>query len=93
MAIDYIQITQDGTTGPRELAEAIELLRKARHQVEKVRGWMVHTQDGSDWSDFGARFGIPPGDASTVFTLVDGTFQVLNGSASGYADELMTRLG
>ena len=93
MAIDYIPITITGAEGPNNLRDAIESLRKARHEIERIQGWMVHTQDGADWSALEQRFGLPPGVGGAVFTLIDGTLQVLNGASSGYAAELMGRVG
>lgn len=92
MPIDYILISQNGQEGPRELRSAIEALRDARRAIEKIQGWMVHSQDGDDWSQLAARFSVPEGQAATLFTLIDGTLQALNGTTSGYADELLERV-
>lgn len=93
MARDFIAITLGTGEAPLALKSAIESLRSARHDLEKVRGWMVHTNDGSVWSDLETKFGLPTGTGDDVFALVDGTFQVLNGTSSGYAAELIDRVG
>lgn len=92
MAIDFISITLDGSEAPLLLKSAIESLRVARRDLEKVRGWMIHSNDGAVWTGLETRFGLPADSGDTVFSLVDGTFQVLNGTTSGYASELIDRV-
>lgn len=92
MPRDFIPITLDGEPS-RLLKSAIESLRAAKRDIEKVRGWMLHHQDGSVYTDLETAFGLPAGKGDDVFVLVDGALQVLDGSVSGYAKELMDRVG
>lgn len=92
MPRDFIPITT-GSEASHLLKSAIESLRKARTDIEKVQGWMLHCQDGTTWTDLEEKFGLPAGKGDDVFLLIDGTLQVLNGGISGYAKELMDRVG
>lgn len=90
----YIPISLAGEgEGPHLLNTAIASLRQARRDIEKVRERMLYLQDGSVWTDLEAHFGLPAGGGDDVFTLVDGTLQVLDGTSSGYALELTSRVG
>ena len=94
MSNDFIFINLDTNTGepPRALYNAVKFLRQARDEINKVRDWGLHSISVSDYSVFETRFGIPVGKGASVFTLLDGTIQVLDGTSSGYADELMARI-
>lgn len=92
MARDFITITSD-TEGSHLLKNSIESLRSARATIAKVRGWMIHSNDGTVWTDLETRFGIPAGTGDDVFNLINGTLQVLDGTSSGYAAELIDRVG
>ena len=94
MANDLIVVDLDTNTGepPRSLYNAVKFLRQARDEIKKVRDWGLHSISVSDYSVFETRFGIPVGKGASVFTLLDGTLQGLDGTSSGYADELMARI-
>ena len=94
MANDLIVVDLDTNTGepPRSLYNAVKFLRQARDEIKKVRDWGLHSISVSDYSVFETRFGIPVGKGAAVFTLLDGTLQVLDATSSGYADELMARI-
>jgi len=94
MARDFIPIDlSSGGEAPLALKSCIESLRVARRDIERVRGWMIHNNDGTVWTDLETKFGLPVGKGDDVFILLDGTFQVLNGVSSGYAAELIDRVG
>ena len=94
MARDYITVA--GTTENSQLlVSAVESIRHAEREVRKVRDRMVHSQDGSVYTDLETRFGITTGLGDDVFTLVDGAYQMLNGLGgnSGYLIDLTGRVG
>lgn len=96
MANDFIRIDLDTNPGepPRSLYNCVKRLREAREEVNKVRDWMLHSTSLSGSTvAMAARFGIPAGTGGAVFTLLDGTLQVMDGTSSGYMDELLARLG
>lgn len=95
MSNDFVRIDLDTNQGepPRSLYNSVKYLRQTREEVRKVRDWMLHSVSLSDYSVLETRFGLPVGTGSAIYTLVDGTLQVLDGTSSGYADELMARLG
>lgn len=93
MARDFITITLSEKEGPQLLNTAIASLRQALRDIQRVQGQMVHSNDGSVWTDLESKFGIPAGLGDDVFALVNGTLQVLDGTISGYAKELMDRVG
>lgn len=95
MSKDFIHIDLSTTTadGANPLKSCIEQLRSALNAVERIQGWMVHNNDGTDYTDLETKFGLPTGQGATVFTLVDGSLQVMNGTSSGYMKELIDRVG
>lgn len=95
MANDFIAIDRNTTTAvfANDLKSAIEVLRSAQREILKIQGWMVHNFNGSDYSDLETKFGIATGLGDDVFVLIDGTKQVLDGTVSGYAKELIDRVG
>lgn len=95
MAQDFIHIdlSTPSADGANPLKACIEQLRAALNSVERIQGWMVHSNDGAVWTDLEAKFGLPAGQGETVFTLVDGALQVMNGTSSGYMKELIDRVG
>lgn len=96
MAIDFIRIDLSGQSESflaQELKFAINKLFEARQTLQKVHGWMVHYQDGSDFANLEEAFGIGPGLGDDVFTLVDGSLQAMDGTSSGYINDLLGRVG
>lgn len=95
MSNDFIPLDLDTNPGepPRALYNIAKNLRSVRDEVNKVRDWMLHSFTGTDYSALEARFGIPTGTGAAVFTLIDGTLQVLDGTSSGYCDEFLSRIG
>lgn len=96
MANDFIPYDLDTNPGepPRSLHDALKQLRLARERVKTCRDWFLHSGSVSgSFTAASARFGLPSGTGDDVFALLDGTLQVLDGTSSGYANELMARLG
>lgn len=96
MAIDFIRIDLSGQSESflaQELKYTLNKLLEARLSLEKVRAWMVHNQDGSDYTSLEAAFGIGDGLGGDVFTLVDGSLQAMDGTSSGYINDLIGRVG
>jgi hypothetical protein len=93
VANDYITITLGEADSPHVLLTAIESVRAALRDVSKCQGRMSHTVSATDYAALESKFGLPAGQGAGVFTLIDGTLQVLDGTASGYAKELIDRVG
>lgn len=95
MANDFIKINLDANNGEpaRALYDAVKQLRLARETLTKVRAWMLHSFSGNDYNVLETRFCIPAGSGADAFQLVDGTLQVLDGTSSGYANDLLGRVG
>lgn len=96
MAIDFIRIDLSGQSESflaQELKYAINKLWEAREGIKKIHEWMVHSQDGVDYSQLETRFGLPTDSGSSVFTLVDGSLQAMDGTSSGYINDLLGRVG
>lgn len=83
MALDYIVV--DATTNTAKFAHnLINLTRQMRAAIDTldaVKAVMDHSNDGSDFSQIEALFGLPDGDGQTVYDLVNGTRLALSGSA------------
>lgn len=94
MAIDYIPVDLAGNPElPLLLRKAVYSLIEARRNVERVRGYMVHLNDGSNFAQIEAKFAVPAGTGSDLFTLIDGTKQQLDGSGGvGYSKDLVERV-
>lgn len=95
MANDLIKIDRTDTAAifSSDLKNAIELIRSARSSLERVRGYAVHSAADPDYSALETRFGVPTGTGSALFTLLDGSLQAMDGTSSGYIDELLSRVG
>ena len=94
MARDYVTIS-GSTENSQILVSAVESIRQAERELRKVRDRMIHSQDGSVYTDLETRFGIATGLGDDVFLLVDGAYQMLNGLGgnSGYLIDLTSRVG
>lgn len=95
MANDLITVDRNNTSAifAGDLKNAIEQLRTARAAVERVRGYALHSIGGADYSALETRFGVTTGSGSSLFTLLDGSLQAMDGTSSGYIDELLSRVG
>lgn len=95
MANDLIPVDRTVSTAvfAGDLKSAIEQIRSARSALERVRDYALHSIDGTDYSGVETRFGVPTGSGGSLFTLLDGSLQALDGTSSGYVDELLARVG
>lgn len=95
MANDFIRIDLD--TSPSEqsrtLFNALKDLRQGREELVRVREWMNHSISLSDYTVLETRFGLPAGTGSDAFLLVDGSLQALDGTSSGYVNDMLGRFG
>jgi hypothetical protein len=89
----HIDVGDSSADGANPLKACIEQLRAARGALERIQGWMVHSNDGSVWTDLETKFGLVAGNGSVVFTLIDGSLQAMDGTSSGYISELIDRVG
>lgn len=74
MARDFIKVdrTISTATHAQALVSFKDTLRSALEQGEKVLAIMTHNQDGSNFADLEALFGLAAGKGQTVFNLVNG---------------------
>lgn len=94
MANDYIQIDLSGNfEASATLWGAIRSLREARGKLERCRDWAVHSTDGSNYAAVETLFRVPAGTGAALFLLLDGSLQAMDGTSSGYVDELVSRVG
>jgi hypothetical protein len=95
VANDLIYVDNTVTTAvyANELKNAVEAVRTAREKIKKIQGWMVHSFAGSDYSTVETRFGIATGLGDDVFLLIDGSLQAMDGTSSGYINDLIARVG
>ena len=81
MARDFIKVDTATSTAThsRELLRYKDLLRQAYDQGKKVLGIMSHNQDGANFADIEALFGLPPTKGQTVFDMVNGSVGSMEG--------------
>ncbi len=94
MAIDYIPVDLTGSPElPLLLRKTLYSLIEARRNVERLRGYMLHLNDGSNYTQIENKFAVPTGSGSALWLLVDGTKQQLDGSGGvGYAKDFIERV-
>lgn len=94
MSDDFVRINVDQALGepPRFLYTAVKGLRQARDDLQKARDWAVHSVSLSDYSVFETRFGLPVGSGAGIYTLIDGASQAMDGTTSGYINDLIGRV-
>lgn len=81
MARDYITITPTATTVQAPLLKSyISALRQAYNLGVQCAAIMTHSNDGTDFSDIEALFGVEAGSGQEVFDLVNGSTGAMNGS-------------
>lgn len=99
MANDFIKINLADTSATlaRDTKNAIEAIRSAITQVDKVVGILQHNFDAGDnidWTHVEAICGVPAGKGQILFTLLDGARGVLTGEfQNANAVELINRIG
>lgn len=74
MARDFIKIDTSTTTATHasELLQFKNVLRDAYQRGKKIIAVMGHNNDGSNFADIEALFGLPAGKGQAVFNLVNG---------------------
>ncbi len=81
MARDFIKITQNANaTQASTLIEYSRQLRRAYDQGKRVLAIMNHNQDGSDFTDIEALFGLEAGKGQTVYDLMNGSIGSMEGT-------------
>ena len=82
MARDFIKVdtTTITATHARKLLEYKERLRAAYDAGKHVLAIMNHNNDGANWSDIEALFGLPAGKGRTVYDLMNGSVGAMEGT-------------
>lgn len=82
MPRDFIKVNTMVTTATQaqELLQFKNQLRDAYQRGKKILAVMSHNQDGSDFADIEALFGLPTGKGQTVFDLVNGAVGSMEGA-------------
>lgn len=94
MTIDYITIDTVGTyEAPSTLWAAVKGLREARSKLERCRDWAIHSNDGSNYAAVETLFKVSTGSGPSLVLLLDGSLQAMDGTSSGYINELVSRVG
>ena len=99
MANDFIKLNVNDTNAflSRDVKSAIESVRSAITQLNKVVGILQHNFDAGqsiDWTTVEEICGLQSGEGQTLFTLLDGSRGVLAGEfQNNNAVELINRVG
>jgi hypothetical protein len=96
MARDFIKINRTDTAATQAslLLNYVSTLRSAYELGKRVKDIMGHNNDGSDFTDIVALFGLPTGKGQIVFDLVNGSVGSMEGSFQvDDAKEITERLG
>lgn len=82
MARDYIKVnTNDANaTQARSLVDYARQLRIAYDQGKRILAIMSHNNDGSNFTDIEALYGLGVGSGATVFDLVNGSVGSMEGN-------------
>jgi hypothetical protein len=82
MAIDFIKVDTSTTTATeaRSLISLRNALREAYEQVQLVLRVMGHLNDGSDFTEIEAKYGLTAGKGQIVFDLVNGSKGSMEGA-------------
>lgn len=82
MARDFIKIdtTTVTATQAQELRQFKEVLRDAYERGKKILAVMGHNNDGSNFADIEALYGLPAAKGQTVFNLVNGAIGSMEGN-------------
>lgn len=72
MAADFISIIRDSkdATHAQQLLSAVETVRSAKAQIEKLSTLATRMFGGEDFALFETKMGIPSGQGKTVFTII-----------------------
>jgi hypothetical protein len=98
MAADFIKITRtdSSATHAPKILNAVAQVRQALTTLQEIVdiGYHNFTTNPDDFTAFEALFGIPEGQGSAVFTLINGTRGVLRGEfQNANALDLISRVG
>lgn len=96
MAADFIKINRGNAAAvfSQDLVQLPQQLRALVDRLKKVRETGFRMFDGSDFTVFEENYGIPTGQGQTVFDLVNGILNALDGTAqNANAEEFMDRVG
>jgi hypothetical protein len=83
MASDFIPINLNNPTVATQaqlLKQYVIALRNAYEIGQRARAIMLHTHDGTDFSDLETLFGLPIGEGNQVFDLVNGSIGAMEGT-------------
>ncbi len=82
MARDFIKVNQSDTaaTAASKLVAYRNALRDAYQRGKEVLAIMNHNNDGSNWTDVEALFGLPSAKGNTVYDLMNGSIGAMEGT-------------
>lgn len=82
MARDFIKVDRTTPISPQSglLLNYVNTLRNAYELGVEVKAIMDHNQDGSDFTDIEALFGLPAGTGNAVYDLVNGSVGSMTGA-------------
>lgn len=97
MARDFIKIDRSNfavATQAQVLLSYISVLRSAYDLGRKCKDIMIRNNDGTNFTDIEALFGLPAGKGQIVFDLVNGSIGSMEGSFQvDDAKEIIDRVG
>lgn len=81
MAKDFIKVDRTRNTALMAslIVEYAQTLRRAYELGVKCKAIMDHNNDGEDWTDIEALFGLPVGKGQIVYDLVNGSIGSMTG--------------
>lgn len=82
MARDFIKIDSTIATATQaaELKALVSVLRDAYQRGKKVLAVMTHNNDGTNFTDIEALFGLPANKGQIVFNLINGAVGSMEGN-------------
>lgn len=84
MARDFIRVNRANfattATAAPLLLDYVNTLRRAYELGVKTKATMDHNNDGSNWTDLEALFGLPTGKGQTIYDLVNGSIGSMTGA-------------
>lgn len=96
MARNFIKVDRTITTATHSglLLQYASQLRQAYETGVRVKSIMGHNNDGANFADIEALFGLPAGKGQEVFDLVNGSVGSMEGAFQvDDANEITERLG
>jgi len=82
VARDFIKVATNVTTATHagKLLQYKNELRQAYETGKHVLAIMNHNNDGSNWTDIEALFGLPAGKGQAVYDLMNGSVGAMEGA-------------